>query len=325
MPAEPAGILPACRNCGGGGLRRVAAALRNSPGAVLHCPSCDLGMLEDFPRDQELAAFYDEEYRRSFSARPGQSSDPERLFADYKDYQAGRIARLTPYLKPDARLLEIGCSAGMFLHHAAPLVKEAFGIDFDSASAAHAARVSGAKTFSSPLPKTGLPKRSFDVICLFQTLEHIPRPAESLREVARWLRPGGTVCVEVPNLNDPLLTLYDVPAYRNFYYHSAHLWYFSPKSLRAVLESAGFKGEVQFVQDYNFLNHLHWHHRNAPQPSNRDGMGPARLPLSDSAPAEAREALSRWAAEADAAYKAVLAAHRQTENIAFIGNSGANP
>lgn len=322
MPVEP--TLSSCRICGRGGLSRIAGRLRNGPGSVLRCAACDLGMLEAFPPDQDLAAFYDEEYRRSFSARPGEGSDPERLFADYKEYQGGRISRLADVLTPDTRLLEIGCSAGMFLHHVAPRIKEAFGIDFDSASAAHAARVSGAKTFSVPLPRTGIPERSLDVICLFQTLEHVPRPVETLREAARWLRPGGTLCVEVPNINDPLLTLYDAPAYRDFYYHSAHLWYFSPKSLRTSVEAAGFSGDIHYIQDYNFLNHLHWHYRGAPQPSNREGMGPARLPLAGSVPPHFREALSRWAENADAAYKAALVAEGMTENIAFIGRLGAN-
>lgn len=322
----PSGTASArCRLCGAGALEVLSERLRNGPGNVWYCPVCELGMLDHDADGSSLAAYYDGEYRKTFTARPGKPSDAAKDFADYKDFQSSRLELLRPHLNKKTRLLEIGCSAGMFLHHAAPLVREAVGIDFDSAGAKHAAKVSGARTFTVPLPETGLPEKSFDLVCLFQTLEHLPDPLSTLREVRRWLADDGRICVEVPNLADPLRILFRAPAYEAFYYHKAHLFYFSAKSLALLMEKAGFEGAVSFSQDYNFLNHLHWHHRQAPQPDNRAGLGPARLPLAPGVPKALGDALAHWAEGSDRAYKAVLAEHGVTANMTFLGKKAGAP
>ncbi|MDP6346394.1 MAG: hypothetical protein QF578_18720 [Alphaproteobacteria bacterium] len=123
----------------------------------------------------------------------------------------------------------------------------------------------------------------------------------------------------MPNLHDPLLTLYDVPAYHRFYYHRAHLWYFSAKALTAVMAKAGFMGEVVFSQDYNLVNHLHWAFRDRPQATADEGLGPARLPLRDGVAGELRRDLDALLADTDRRYKRILARHRAGENLAFIG------
>ena len=46
--------------------------------------------------------------------------------------------------------------------------------------------------------------------------------------------------LEVPNLDDPLLRIWDVPAYEKFYYHEAHLSCFTEESLKILLEKCGF-------------------------------------------------------------------------------------
>ena len=49
------------------------------------------------------------------------------------------------------------------------------------------------------LEHSGLPERRFDVVSAFHVLEHLPDSRAFLRTLARWARPGGFVCIEVPN------------------------------------------------------------------------------------------------------------------------------
>jgi O-methyltransferase involved in polyketide biosynthesis len=89
-------------------------------------------------------------------------------------------------------------------------------------------------------------------------LEHVREPTRFLAQLAERLAPGGRLVVEVPNVDDALVRLYEIPAYRRFYYQKAHLWYFSASTLAEVLSQAGLTAEVAGVQRYDLSNHLRW-------------------------------------------------------------------
>lgn len=97
---------------------------------------------------------------------------------------------------------------------------------------------------------------SFDIITMFHTLEHLPKPVEQLQYVRRLLSDEGTLIVEVPNHDDWLLPLSN--AYADFYYQEAHAFYFDPHTLEDVFDRAGFDVQVRGVQRYSYRNALHW-------------------------------------------------------------------
>ncbi|MCF8506965.1 MAG: class I SAM-dependent methyltransferase [Caulobacter sp.] len=313
---------PLCERPGEGVLTRQ---LRGGPGEVRWCESCRLGFIEA-PDQDSLAAFYATEYRKLHGPVLGRVSDPEETFQTHVGQQGGRLKLLAPHLRPSFRVLEVGCSTGHFLYHVKPLVAEVVGVDYNPEHAAWAAARLGCRTFGEGLEKAGLESGSFDVVCAFQTLEHVADPVAFVGVLASHLRPGGLLMIEVPNLHDLLLSVFDVPRYQSFFYHSAHLLYFTRESLAAVMARAGFAGEVVFTQDYNLTNHLNWIHTDQPQPTGAMGLGPARLPnvREDLEPA-LREDLDRWLAEADAAYRALLARHGKTDNMTFLGRRDGGP
>ena len=99
-------------------------------------------------------------------------------------------------------------------------------------------------------------------------MEHVDSPLSFLHDMKSVSKCGGSIFVEVPNIADPLLSLWNVPYYHRFYYHSAHLHYFSENSLRILANQAGFSDSqisFHFTQDYNLLNHLSWIMNNSPQ------------------------------------------------------------
>lgn len=306
-----------CLLCGSPSLRLLSDRLRHGPGNVWLCERCAIGMLEVEPED--LRVYYDKDYRELHGPKLGTRADYQEIFEAYVDYQGSRVELLRHWLTPETRLLEVGCSTGHFLYNVKDMVGEVVGVDYDHEAAAYAAEVCGCETFGCDLAEAELPHRSFDVVCAMQVMEHVGDPIAFARLLHEYVKPSGTVYVEVPNLRDALLAVYSEEAYRLFYFHEAHLFYFTASSLAAVMQQAGFRGEIRYFQDYNFLNHLHWLLRKQPQDSNRPGMGPPRLPVSGELGKAVRAYLEPWLEKVDHEYRELLAHHGATDNVAFIG------
>lgn len=286
---------------------------------VYYCKKCELGMLENSKKEKDLKKFYSKEYREKFTPKINKKTNAEELFKTYSPFQENRINLIKKYLNKKKRPLEIGCSSGMFLYQVKKYVKEIVGIDYDLSSAKFASKKCACPVFTEEIEKTGLEKKSFDVICAFQTLEHVSNPRDFLSGIIQYLKPGGIIYLEVPNLKDALVYAYNLPNQHIFYFHSAHLWYFTEKSLRKLTREAKLKGKIYFSQDYNILNHMNWIMNDAPQKSCIPGLSLPCLPLRKNIPVKTRKELDYFIKNTDKRYKNILARLEITSNISFIG------
>jgi 2-polyprenyl-3-methyl-5-hydroxy-6-metoxy-1,4-benzoquinol methylase len=262
---------------------------------------------------------YLKEYRKKFNQKIGSSTTQKELFDAYVAFQGDRLRLMKNLFSKKKTLLELGCSAGMFLYHVKPLMKKVIGIDYDAPAAAYAHTVCKCTTYGVDIRKTPIKKGSQNIVCAFQTLEHVDDPIGFIKTAGEYVVPGGSIAIEVPNLHDALIHLYNLPNHYQFYFHEAHLWYFTEKSLLKVMKKAGFEGKVYFIQDYNVLNHLHWADMDAPQPNNMRGLRPPQLPLRSTAPLGARKKVSNMILSFDESYKKMLAKNKITSNLFFIG------
>ena len=99
----------------------------------------------------------------------------------------------------------------------------------------------------------------FDVILMFHVLEHLPDPVDTLAKLAERLSPDGLIYVEVPNLNDALITLYDIEACRRFLFFRDHLQYFSRTSLTCAIRRADLRlVTLNGHNRFGLANHLYW-------------------------------------------------------------------
>jgi len=103
---------------------------------------------------------------------------------------------------PDGRLLDIGCSFGMFLREATTYFT-CIGMDVNPEVVAIAAEnVPGACFVAGKLPD--IPCGSLDVITALDVIEHVPDPDAALMAIRNSLRPGGVALVVVPVYDGPL-------------------------------------------------------------------------------------------------------------------------
>ena len=145
---------------------------------------------------------------------------------------------LEPY-RGRGRLLDVGCSIGLFLDVARERGWDGVGIELGERALVHAREAFGLRVLDMPLAEAGFEPDSFDVVALLSVLEHTNDPRAMLRDVARVLRPGGALYLIVPNV--------DSLACRVLHERAAtfdgrnHLVYFSPATLRDALAREGFE------------------------------------------------------------------------------------
>jgi SAM-dependent methyltransferase len=107
-------------------------------------------------------------------------------------------ARVISRRPEPGRLLDVGCAAGSFLLAMGQKGWQAQGVE-PAANAAAAARKKGLDVFTGKLEEAAYPNASFDVVTLWDVLEHVADPLATLQEVARILRPGGLLVFSLPN------------------------------------------------------------------------------------------------------------------------------
>ncbi len=110
--------------------------------------------------------------------------------------QSWRERKVRAWLKPSARVLDIGCHQGEFLERLSEGIRESVGLDPLAQARATTAFVLQAVPFAEPL---NFPAGRFDAIILLATLEHIRDKAPLAREARRLLAPGGRLIMTVPS------------------------------------------------------------------------------------------------------------------------------
>lgn len=143
-----------------------------------------------------------------------------------------------PYLRPRGRALELGCGAGWMLRALRNRGWRVVGSERAIDGARGAAVANQIPVFVGDFDALGAPA-GFDLIILFQVLEHLSDPMATLHRSAALLAAGGTVVVAVPNFASWQARVFgrawfhlDVPRHQN---------HFSPTVLASALENAGLR------------------------------------------------------------------------------------
>ncbi len=134
------------------------------------------------------------------------------------------------------RLLDVGCASGRFIRQMAAVGWQVAGIEFDPEAAVKAKTVTPRIFVGDPVDADFLPE-SFDLVTAFHVIEHLPDPLGALRNMVRWLAPGGLMIVEVPNVAGVGGSLFG--RYWSGLDFPRHLIHFTPASMGAMVERAG--------------------------------------------------------------------------------------
>lgn len=207
----------------------------------VQCVNCSL--VYENPRldEMELKKFYSDE---SYYVNKTSETDP----SGYTDY----FSQCTPAIvneyfdilnrssekTTDVHFLDIGCGPGRLLKAAKDHGWKAVGLEISRWSVEIGRRV-GLEIVEGVIQDAAFPDKSFDIISMFDVLEHLPFPREYVLEVYRILKPQGIVVVETPNISG-FFARHWYRERSDLVKPHAHISLYSPDTVKRLFRTAPF-------------------------------------------------------------------------------------
>ncbi len=249
-----------CRLCNAEGGSQVVIADYVFGGGEQHnfwrCSECDVIYLLPPLTESEEKYFYKKEFEKYMSTRVGDHRDwsnAEKHIETNQDQVERRWKFLDTHIFKDMNVLEVGCSSGFMLDKFKSSGCNVVGVE-PSGDFLEFVKNNGHEVYET-IEEV---QESFDLICHFFVFEHIGNPFTFLEKQISMLKEDGVIVAEIPSATDPLTSLYDIDAFEKFYWSIAHHYYYTPKSLKYILDKMNLRYELIPEQRYDLSNHITW-------------------------------------------------------------------
>jgi len=174
--------------------------------------------------------------------------DAEELKEHYNNYPRGSVTDLIlkrynelldsfEKFRKNNNIMDIGCGDGFFLMEAQKRGWNVFGIEVSESSVDVCRKMN--ITMFSEFNVNHIGNEIFDVITMFEVIEHLQNPFQFIPSVYSLLRKGGVLYLTTPNFNS--LTRRILKSEWSVIDYLEHLFYFTPKSLHYLLSVNGFQ------------------------------------------------------------------------------------
>jgi len=254
---------PSCRLCGEQKAQTIKAPFvfgGSEEHHFWHCPSCDGIYLYPIPSVEDEKRFYLQEFEKFMSSRSKGERDwsgAQAHIATNQDQVTRRMGFLDKHLKEGQKLLEVGCSSGFMLDAFKAKGLACVGVEPSGEFTAFLEEREY-EVYESLEALKAQSDQKFDVIVHFFVFEHIRDPRAFLKQIRSLLKPDGVMIAEIPSATDPLTTCYTIPAFERFYWSIAHHYYYTPTSLKFLLDEMGVRYKLIPEQRYDLSNHITW-------------------------------------------------------------------
>lgn len=196
----------------------------------MSCDGCGLVLINPRPSYEQVLDTYGEDYGKGYAKK-----------IDSKRRRAKKtVSRICKNFVSSGRWLDVGCSAGFIVEAAKNAGYEAHGVDVEQWGvnfAQEQLKLDNVK--QGFLGEQNYPDAYFDVITVYEVIEHVPDLNAFVKELARLLKPSGVIEIGTPDVGHwrtpkPLHSWGAILP-------SEHLYYFSRTTLSQLLHKHGLK------------------------------------------------------------------------------------
>lgn len=212
------------------------------------CGNCS--MVWDYQFEQENEAQYEKLYFKNDNPKGGYANYFDGMAINKKTF-AHRLKKIEKKLGKKGKLLDVGCALGDCLMVARDLGwEDCQGLEL-SEYASSFAKKRGLNVSRGTLFSKKFPKNYFDVVTMFDVIEHVDDPIKQLKEIYRILKPGGIVLLVTPDIGGFWSKLLG----SNWYHYKPgeHLLYFSQEPTCLALKKVGFK-KIQTYKTFHVMS-----------------------------------------------------------------------
>lgn len=216
--------------------------ITNDNFSIVQCQNCGLIYINPRPTQEEIIKFYPDTYswKETLTADTFFTKIIRKLEKLYREhllrYEVKKSIKFTK--KKKGKILDIGCGAGDRLNLFRKYGFDSYGTEITN-MADYAKDFFGLNVIKKDLLEANLPDDFFDIITMYNVIEHVPNPGDIIKESYRILKKNGFLVIQTPNISclqfiflKNKWTVIDPPR---------HLYYFSDLILKKELEKNKFK------------------------------------------------------------------------------------
>ena len=211
-----------CPECGSDHIAERWPTRRISgPKEILWCGACGFGWQHPLPSPEDIQKHY-------------QNSPPYVLQGENEKREGfrRRIQHLARIMPSRGKLLDVGSGLGYFLDMARQDGWQVEGVEPQRSAAAYCKKKFGIAPHTGPIEQLDLQPALFDVVTLWDVLEHVHHPSRFLTTCLRLLKPEGLTVIAVPNASGWPARLFK-GQWR--YVMSTHLNYYTRTTVETLL------------------------------------------------------------------------------------------
>ena len=195
---------------------------------LVRCRGCGLVFVSPRVQAGTIVDSYSEGEDPTFVS---QAAARERTFGE-------SVASIEKLTGGPGRVFDIGTAGGSFLAAARARGWQVDGCEPNRWLAAWGRKHYGIDIRPGPLTAHDLPKAHYDVVTLWDVLEHLPQPSAILSRAKDLVKPGGFLIITLPDIGSPSARLLGA----NWpFLSSVHLYYFSKRTIAEILKKHGFE------------------------------------------------------------------------------------
>lgn len=168
---------------------------------LVRCGDCNLVYQNPRPSPSEIGFYYPPEYDPFIAppwANPDRVTQLVHLYGLKKRWRL--VEKWAPRRSNQRTILDIGCATGVFLAAGSDDWLK-IGVELTAEAAAFARQQFGLTVHQGMLEQAPVEAKSFDVVTMWDVLEHVHDPRRTLSYIHYLLRPDGILIVRVPNLD----------------------------------------------------------------------------------------------------------------------------